>query len=89
MRQDAFGGVMDFKLDGAGFGDTIVRCTDYFMMPLGPNLDAPNRPQRCVYTMHTQLPWDLTKVPSSVIVNLWQCRLRCRVLGERKASAAA
>ncbi len=25
MRQDAFGGVMDFKLDGAGFGDTVVR----------------------------------------------------------------
>ena len=28
MRQDAFGGVMDFKLDGAGFGDTIVRSAE-------------------------------------------------------------
>jgi len=28
MRQDAFGGVMDFKLDGAGFGDTVVRCLE-------------------------------------------------------------
>ena len=28
MRQDAFGGVMDFKLDGAGFGDTVVKCAN-------------------------------------------------------------
>ena len=38
MRQDAFGGVMDFKVDGAGFGDTVVRCAAGRAVPMQSGL---------------------------------------------------